>query len=61
MIDKREDALINGAYAIVSAFADVGLSKVEIKRALHPKMIDAYLAMRQKKREQRAMNAKEQS
>lgn len=54
-----EDALINGAYAIVATFADCGFSDAEIKRVLHPKMIDAFLAMRRKRDDVRALKTKE--
>jgi hypothetical protein len=45
----NEDALINAAYALVSSFADCRYTSEQIKQAMHPQMIDAYLALRAKR------------
>ncbi|MFM0022149.1 hypothetical protein [Paraburkholderia azotifigens] len=43
------DALLNGAGSIVMALADCGYTGAQIKDAFHPKMIKAYLALREKR------------
>jgi hypothetical protein len=49
----NEDTLINAAYALVAAFADRGYTSEQIKTALRAEMVDAYLAMRDKRDAQR--------
>lgn len=45
----NEDALLNAAYALVATLADCRYTSEQIKRVMHPQMIDAYLALRDKR------------
>lgn len=49
----NEDALINAAYALVATLADCRYTSEQIKTALRPEMVDAYLALRDKRDAQR--------
>jgi hypothetical protein len=49
----NEDALLNAAFALVATLADCRYTSAQIKTALHPEMIDAYLAVHDKRDAQR--------
>jgi hypothetical protein len=46
---EREETLLKTSWAMVATLADRGYTPQQIKKALNGRMIDAYLAIREKK------------